>query len=353
MFLSAFWRGKNVLLTGHTGFKGAWMAFWLKRLGAHVTGLALPPDTDPNLYTILGPDLVEREYLLDVRDRDTVHKAIQEIKPDIVLHLAAQPLVRRSYREPVDTFATNVMGTLHLLEAIDKAASASIVLVVTSDKVYLNRDDGHPFREDDPLGGDDPYSASKGAAEIAVAGWRKSFWNQSGPVLATARAGNIIGGGDWSEDRLIPDYVRAVQADIPFTLRNPHATRPWQHVLEASYGYLLYIQRLAENPPMGRTLNFGPKAQACVSTHRVIEILSHSLPHMTPIKPPAEAGPPEKQHLTLNPELAGLALGWHTRLTIQDTVTWTGKWYAEWLLRHDMKAFSEAQLAHYESLISQ
>lgn len=352
MPLRAFWNGRNVLLTGHTGFKGAWLALWLKHLGARVTGLSLPAHGGPSLYGLLGPELVAREHLLDIRDGRNVRAAVMETRPEIVLHLAGQSLVRKSFREPLETFATNVMGTLNLLEGVDKAASAAVVLVVTSDKVYRNRDDGHAFREDDPLGGDDPYSASKSAVEIAAAGWRNSYWRAAGPVLATARAGNVIGGGDWTEDRLIPDYIRAVASEKPFILHNPGAVRPWQHVLDVSYGYLLYARRLAENRNMTRTLNLSPPPDSGITTQRVIEALSHHLPHAAAINTPLHPALPEKQHLTLDPELARMVLGWRARLTVHEALQWTGKWYAQWLRHHDMKAYSAEQLGHYEALIS-
>ena len=256
MIERAFWRDRRVLLTGHTGFKGAWLALWLERLGAQVFGLALPPTIpSPRGFPNWRPRR-SRSRIGDIRDAGVVARAVQEARPQIVIHMAAQALVRRSYRAPVETFATNVMGTAHLLDSLRGAEGLQAVLVVTTDKVYRNDGNGHPFAEDDPLGGADPYSASKAAAEIVVASMATSFFGGKG--VATARAGNVIGGGDWSEDRLIPDIWRAVKAGKPLRLRNPEATRPWQHVLDPLAGYLRYAERLASGADVPKALNFGP-----------------------------------------------------------------------------------------------
>ena len=237
-----FWQGRRVLLTGHTGFKGAWAALWLERLGAEVFGLARPPDTEPNLYTLLAPS--QAGILADLMDRAAVRDAVAEARPQIVIHMAAQALVRRSYADPVETFASNVMGTVNLLDALGQQKDLEAVLVVTSDKVYGQGQGSGPFVEGDALGGVDPYSASKACVEHVVASWAQGLWTE-GPRLATARAGNVIGGGDWAADRIIPDVWRAWTGGAPLSLRNPQATRPWQHVLDALSGYLLYVERLA------------------------------------------------------------------------------------------------------------
>jgi len=259
----AFWRGRRVLLTGHTGFKGSWLAFWLTELGAQVTGIALPPETEPNLFDQL--ELAQRlEHRLgDLRDPDVLAELVTETQPEVVLHLAAQPLVRRSYVEPASTWATNVMGTIHLLEALRRLETPCAAVLITTDKVYRNNEWLYGYRENDPLGGHDPYSASKAAAEIAIASWRSSFCGPGAHQtphlrIATARAGNVIGGGDWAADRIVPDAIRALAAGQPIPVRNPLATRPWQHVLDCLAGYLLYAQTLEEREIVADALNFGP-----------------------------------------------------------------------------------------------
>ena len=257
---SAFWHDRRVLVTGHTGFKGAWLSLWLSRLGARVTGLALAPETSPSLFTLAG--LAERvdSRLGDIRSRAIVDAVVAESRPEVVFHLAAQALVRRSYADPVATYETNVMGTAHVLEAARRADGLRAVVVVTSDKCYENREWWWPYREDDALGGYDPYSSSKGCAELVTAAWRRSYFG--GPAspagVASARAGNVIGGGDWAEDRLVPDCMRAFGTSTPVVIRRPAAVRPWQHVLEPLAGYLLLAERLAEGPGFAEAWNFGP-----------------------------------------------------------------------------------------------
>lgn len=242
--LAAFFNGKKVLITGHTGFKGSWLALWLQQLGAQVTGIALPPATTPNIFSLLGfhqPSPINHHlssYYHDIRDAAGLAARVKEAEPEIVFHLAAQPLVRASYREPLTTFATNVMGTANLLDALRGVTSVRTVVAVTTDKVYRNIEHPYPYREEDPLGGHDPYSASKAASELIVSSYRDAFLAEQGVAIATARAGNVIGGGDWSEDRLIPDAVRAWQSDQPLDIRRPDAIRPWQHVLEPLAGYM-------------------------------------------------------------------------------------------------------------------
>ncbi|MBV8511244.1 MAG: CDP-glucose 4,6-dehydratase, partial [Xanthobacteraceae bacterium] len=258
-----FWRGKRVLVTGHTGFKGAWLTMWLRRLGAQPAGFALAPDTTPNLAELSD---LERQIPCvrgDIRDQITVRDAMAELAPEIVFHLAAQSLVRTSYQQPVQTFETNVLGTIHVMEAARITPSVRALVVVTSDKCYENREWLWPYREDEPLGGYDPYSASKACTEIAVAAWRRSFLSESRRerplAMASARAGNVIGGGDWSTDRLIPDCVRAFASGTPVQIRNTVATRPWQHVLEPLSGYLLLAERLwQDGAKVAEAWNFGP-----------------------------------------------------------------------------------------------
>jgi CDP-glucose 4,6-dehydratase len=261
---SPFWAGKRVFLTGHTGFKGSWLSLWLQSLGAEVTGYALKPPTSPNLFEIANVEKGIHSIIGDIRDLDHLKKAMKEANPDILIHMAAQPLVRYSYSNPVETYETNVMGTVHVLEAARENKNIKAILIVTSDKCYDNKEMDRGYREDEPMGGFDPYSNSKGCAELVSMAYRNSFFNidkyqAHGVALATARAGNVIGGGDWAEDRLIPDFMRAIEAKRKVSIRNPHAIRPWQHVLEPIKGYLMLCQKLYENGPnFSQSFNFGP-----------------------------------------------------------------------------------------------
>jgi CDP-glucose 4,6-dehydratase len=320
-----FWAGKRVLLTGHTGFKGAWMAYCLARMGAKVTGLALAPEGSPNLFQLLSPDV--KNITADVRHLDAVKKAVHDSAPEIVIHMAAQALVRRSYRTPVETFATNVMGTAHLLEAVKDLQQPVTVLVITSDKVYRNTEKGTAFHEDDPLGGDDPYSASKAAAEMAVQCWRESFPSAQ-RVIASARAGNVIGGGDFSEDRLIPDIYRAMISGKPLVLRYPKAVRPWQHVLDTVFGYLTYVKALdAKSGDIPLSLNLGPDKKEAVTVENVLRSFEQALEKKVPYKVEA-TDLAEKATLLLDTRLAEKAIKWHNHLTMDEAVRWTADWYA-------------------------
>jgi CDP-glucose 4,6-dehydratase len=259
-----FWADKRVFLTGHTGFKGSWLSLWLQSLGAKVTGYALKPPTQPNLFEVASVEKGMRSIIGDIRYLDSLNKAMKEANPDILIHMAAQPLVRYSYSNPVETYATNVMGTVHILEAARENKNIKAILNVTSDKCYENREIDRGYREDEPMGGFDPYSNSKGCAELVSSAYRNSFFNiekykEHGVAFATARAGNVIGGGDWAEDRLIPDFMRAIQTKQKVSIRNPYAIRPWQHVLEPLQGYLMLCQKLfEEGPHFSESFNFGP-----------------------------------------------------------------------------------------------
>lgn len=346
-----FWNGKRVLLTGHTGFKGAWMALWLETLGAKVTGFGLEPETEPNLFTMLSPWHTVRSIIGDVRDALAVQQAVDEADPEIVIHMAAQALVRRSYHEPVDTVASNVMGTVNVLEALRNAANLKVALVITSDKVFRNSDDGEAFSEDAPLGGDDPYSASKAAQEIIAQSWAKSFFAERGVSVATARAGNVIGGGDFSEDRLIPDIYRAVVAGNTVTLRSPEATRPWQHVLDLNAGYLMHIEALAEsrsNVPLA--LNFGPQKGPAYTVGAISEKMMTAL-GMTQ---PADVVPTklkEKTLLSVDASLAQDVLGWKAHLDVDKAIRLTADWYGAFLNGADVKALTQGQLKDFEALL--
>jgi CDP-glucose 4,6-dehydratase len=323
-----FYRGKRVLVTGHTGFKGGWLTAWLKSLGANVVGFALPPDTNPNLFDAicLGREMVS--ILGDIRELSVVSSVFRQHSPEIVFHNAAQPLVRRSYREPVETYATNVMGTVHVLEAVRNTPSVRSVVVVTSDKCYENREWFWGYREEDALGGPDPYSSSKGCAELVTAAYRQSFFDkEDSAAIATARAGNVIGGGDWSEDRLIPDIVRGVVANQPIVIRRPDSVRPWQHVLEPVHGYLLLAQRLWDDRAYAEPWNFGPREEDAIP---VGEIAKHMVSAWGKgelrIQPDPDA-PHEAHFLRLNTTKARTRLQWQSVLSLDQAVSWTADWY--------------------------
>lgn len=350
-----FFRGKTVLVTGHTGFKGAWLSEWLLRLGADVVGYALPPDQAPSLYTLLGLAGRMRSVLADVRDQAAVERVLSEHRPEIVLHLAAQPLVRRSYREPVATFATNVMGTAHLLEAARKTDSVRSVVIVTSDKCYENVGSPRGYREGDPMGGHDPYSASKGAAELVTAAFRRSFFSEPGRAgVASARAGNVIGGGDWSEDRLVPDLVRGIERGEAVVIRNPASIRPWQHVLEPLCGYLTLARALSEDPRrFSDGFNFGP-AEADLTVGDLAKRFVSALGQGTLSAPAGGEQPHEATLLLLDSTKAKETLAWTPRLGIEHTVQLTTDWYR--MHRRDpssARAVTEQQIALYESLLGE
>lgn len=346
-----FWRGKRVVVTGHTGFKGSWLSLWLLDLGARVTGIALNPDTEPALFEQLGLAGELEHRILDIRDADALRDAISSVKPDVVFHLAAQPLVRRSYREPLVTWQSNVLGSVHLLEALRGAKQACALVLVTSDKVYENREWELGYRECDPLGGIDPYSASKAATEIAAASWRASFFGAGHPVrIATARAGNVIGGGDWAEERIVPDLVRALIAGRALRVRNPGAVRPWQHVLEPLGGYLVLAQRLYEapEPRYQDAFNFGP-GQECDRTVR--ELVTESLTHWPGRWEDGSGGdaPHEAGRLALSVDRARVRLGWHPRWGFARAVKETIDWYrhTQGLGNADLRELTIAGIRRY------
>ena len=337
-----FWAGKRVLVTGHTGFKGAWLALLLHRLGAQVTGIALPPEPGPNAFDLLRVrPLLAADHHADIRDGEALAARLRSVRPEVVLHLAAQAFVGRGYAEPAATFATNVDGTLHLLEALRGLPGVAAAVIVTSDKVYRNDGAGRAFRESDALGGADPYSASKAAAEIAVASWRASF-AAALPPLATARAGNVIGGGDFGSQRLIPDLVRAGLAGAPLLLRRPDATRPFQYVLDVLRGYLLLAEKLAQGKAMGAAppaLNFGP-ADGEIRVRDLIGVWG------SPMDWRQEEGPimSEAPRLGLNSWLAAQALGWRPVLSTPEAIAETAQWYAAWRNGEDVQAHALATI---------
>jgi len=344
-----FWCGKRVLLTGHTGFKGSWLALWLGRLGAEVSGLALPPATDPNLFTLARvSENLHASHWCDVRDPQAVAACVQAVRPQIVLHLAAQALVRAGYAAPLDTYATNVMGTAHVLDALRGQSDACVAVVVTTDKVYRNREWCYPYREGDALGGHDPYSASKAAAEIVAASYRDAFLAAQGVAVATARAGNVIGGGDWAPDRLLPDAVRAWDAQRSLHIRHPHATRPWQHVIEPLAAYLRLAERLWAEPALAGAYNFGPLPHEAATVGDVVKMASGAYPSSATSYEKNIDGPHEAGWLALETAHARQALGVAPRWGLATAVTRTMNWYRQQHAGADARALCLADLAAWE-----
>jgi CDP-glucose 4,6-dehydratase len=346
----AYWANRRVLLTGHTGFKGAWASLWLKELGAEVHGFALPPDTEPSLWSQVGGGLLAGETLADLADRAALEDAVRRARPQIVLHMAAQALVTRSYADPVRTVQTNVLGTVHLLESVRGVEGLEAVAVITTDKVYANNGCGRVYVEDDPLGGHDPYSASKAAAELLTRSYAASYFDRAGVPVATARAGNVIGGGDWSEDRLAPNLWRAARAGVPLLLRSPSATRPWQHVLEPLSGYFAHVEALVRDPETPRALNFGPDPGEPVTVAQMADALGSALGVAEEWKLDERRHPPETYLLSVDPARARASLGWSQRLTTRQAVEWTARWYAD----HDKGVCARnlclEQIKDYEAL---
>jgi CDP-glucose 4,6-dehydratase len=358
MVKPTFWQGKRILVTGHTGFKGSWLSLWLKLMGAEVSGYALDPPTSPSLYDLAGiaQDLVGTTG--DVRDFRALKQALVAQRPEIVLHLAAQALVRRSYADPVETYATNVMGVVHLLEAVRQVESVRAVVIVSSDKCYENREWVWGYREIDPLGGFDPYSSSKGCQELVAAAFRRSFFARAGTAdrsvaVASARAGNVIGGGDWGEDRLIPDLMRAALAGEVARIRYPQAIRPWQHVLEPLGGYLLLAEKLCgpEAPEYAEAWNFGPGEAAAQPVGWVVERLASLWGDGLRWEQERNQHPHEAQMLRLDCSKARQRLGWRPRLDLEQTLGWTVEWYQAYQAGPEsVRDMTKAQIRRYLSL---
>lgn len=344
-----FWRGRRVLLTGHTGFKGGWIALWLQRQGAVVHGYATAPPTEPALFNEAQvASGLASDVRADIRDGQSLRSAVQAAAPEIVFHLAAQSLVRLSYAQPLESYAVNVMGTANLLEALRQSPSVRAVVNVTSDKCYENLGGERAFREDDPLGGHDPYSSSKACAELVTAAYRSSFLAEAGVAVASARAGNVIGGGDWAADRLIPDCFRALDAGRTVEIRSPDSTRPWQHVLEPLAGYLLLAERLFERGSVfAQAWNFGPDSEDAWSVGRVVDHLRARLPKLR-CEFDAPTGPHEAPRLGLDSSKARSLLQWLPRWDVAEAIDRTAAWHEAWRRGADVHALCMAQIGDYE-----
>ena len=349
---AAFWQNKRVFVTGHTGFKGAWLCLWLQILGARVTGYALAPPTSPNLFDLAGIASVMSSINDDVRDLPRLREALAAAQPQVVIHMAAQSLVRQSYLDPVGTYATNVSGTVNLLEAVRHCPFVKVAMVVTSDKCYENKDWARAYREDDALGGYDPYSSSKGCAELVTAAYRRSFWQTRGsPACATVRAGNVIGGGDWAADRLVPDAIAAFTAGHPVMIRNPEALRPWQHVLDPLAGYLQLAERLWDGPPeFASAWNFGPADNESKPVSWVVGRLARAWGGGANWKIDGGTHPHEAGQLRLDCSKARTQLGWRPRVTLELALDWAVEWHRAYVNGGDMRTMSEAQILRYQAL---
>ncbi|TAE23150.1 MAG: CDP-glucose 4,6-dehydratase [Candidatus Kapaibacterium sp.] len=348
-----FWQGKTVLLTGHTGFKGAWLALWLEMLGAKVVGYALKPPTEPSLYEASNLAASCVSVIGDVRDAEHLMRIVQEHQPEIVFHLAAQPLVRLSYALPHETFASNVMGTVNVLEAIRTVGTVRSAVMITTDKVYENAEWIWSYRENDRLGGYDPYSASKAAAEMAISAYTTSFfhpdnYSQHRIALASARAGNVIGGGDWAKDRIVPDIVRAILSREALTIRFPQSVRPWQHVLEPLGGYLVLAEALyKQGATLSGAWNFAPAYSEKVSVGEIVQIMSELWGEALPIELAQTDQPHETTYLQLDAVKAARMLNWKAVLTMPETFAMTADWYKRYAAGEDMRRVSTEQISAY------
>ena len=352
----AFWKGKRVFLTGHTGFKGSWLSLWLQSMGAEVTGFALNPPTNPSLFEVANVGAGMRSVIGDVRDLNLLQKTMQDADPEIVIHMAAQPLVRYSYANPVETYATNVMGSVHLLEAVRHTKSVKAVVNVTSDKCYDNKEWVWGYREDEAMGGYDPYSNSKGCAELVTAAYRSSFFNPAdyakhGVAIASARAGNVIGGGDWAGDRLIPDFIRAIVAGETVVIRSPNAIRPWQHVLEPLSGYLVLAEKLyVQGNQFAEAWNFGPSDRDAKSVEWIISQLVSNWGNGSSFKVDASIANLHEAHfLKLDCSKARMNLGWKPQWDATETIKRICAWHKAHLNGQDMKVYALGEIGQYEA----
>lgn len=350
MVNSEFWKGKKVFITGHTGFKGTWLSIWLNSMGAILAGYALAPNTKPNFFEAASVTEEIESIIGDVRDLDKLSQAMGSFAPDIVIHMAAQPLVRLSYKNPVDTYSTNVMGTVHLLEAVRNTPSVKAVVNVTTDKCYENKEWIWGYREDEPMGGRDPYSNSKGCSELVTAAYRSSFFNCLGSAkIGSGRAGNVIGGGDWAEDRLIPDFFKSFKNNEPVIIRNPSATRPWQHVLEPLSGYLVLAEQLYLNGDRyAEAWNFGPEENDVKSVRSIIEYLVERWGDGASWIHDESEQPHEAQLLKLDISKAKKLLGWKPKWDLFEALDSIIEWQKVWLSGQDIKAVTLKQIRQFE-----
>jgi CDP-glucose 4,6-dehydratase len=343
-----FWRGKRVLMTGHTGFKGSWLSLWLQSMGAVLRGIALEPQTEPALFAVARVAEGMEHNITDIRDFAAVKAQMDEFQPEIVFHMAAQPLVRLSYIQPLETYATNVMGTVHVLEAARHAGSVKAIVNITTDKCYENREWVWGYREDEPMGGHDPYSSSKGCAELVSSAYRKSFLKEAGIAIATARAGNVIGGGDWALDRLVPDILRALERHDSVLIRSPHAIRPWQHVLEPLSGYLLLAERLYLNGQIdAEGWNFGPRDEDARPVQWIVEHLCENWGSTASWTLQSGDHPHEASFLKLDISKAQQRLHWAPRWSLETALKQINEWHQSWLNSHDMRTICLNQINLY------
>ena len=350
-----FWKGKRVFLTGHTGFKGGWLSLWLQALGARVTGYALPAPTQPSLFEIARVADGMNSVTGDIRDLATLTGAARRAGPEIMIHMAAQSLVRPSYDDPAATYSTNVMGTVNVLEAARALPGLQAIIVVTSDKCYENADVQRYYRESDRLGGRDPYSNSKACAELVTAAYRDSYFagRPGAAAVATARAGNVIGGGDWAADRLVPDAIRAFCSGQPVRLRYPQATRPWQHVLDPLQGYLLLAERLCEDASgCSEPWNFGPAQEHAMTVAEIVQALAGKWGGNATWEADTAGNPHEARYLGVDAGKAQARLGWVSRLDVAGAIEWTVEWYRAWREGGDMRGLSESQIERYRGLVN-
>lgn len=346
-----FWGGKKVFLTGHTGFKGGWLSLWLSSMGAEVTGFALAPNTEPNLYEALNVEsFIKKSYIADIRDLTVLKKAISDAAPDILIHMAAQPLVRYSYMNPVETYETNIMGTVNVLEGVRTSESIRATLVITTDKCYENKEWLWGYRENEAMGGADPYSSSKGCAELISSAYRKSYFSNSARInfLATARAGNVIGGGDWSQDRLIPDAIKAFEAGNVLSIRNPFAIRPWQHVLEPLSGYIILTQALfQQGSNFASGWNFGPREDDARSVRDVVDLLASQWGKSASWLEDTLGHPHEAMLLKLDCSKARTQLGWKTRWNLEIATQKIVDWHKAYRAGKNMREITISQIQQY------
>ncbi len=346
-----FWKGKHVLVTGHTGFKGVWLSLWLERLGANVSGISLPPTTSPNLFTLTGFIESKQSIMCDIRNFESLLTHCKSIDPEIIFHLAAQPLVKESYLDPIETFSSNIMGTANILESMRSLARLESAVMVTTDKVYQDTGSQKTYTEIDPLGGHDPYSSSKAACEIVIDSYRKSFFRELAIPVASARAGNVVGGGDWSKDRLIPDAIRAWQSNKELDIRRPHATRPWQHVLEPLHGYLILAQEISKSPKKAQAYNFGQDKNLTASVKEVVDIAREYYGDGAVLYNQDNDGPYEADWLSLDIEKSKRELGFLPKWNLQQTIEHTISWYKDFLSGKDALLLCHQQIDLYENSI--